>query len=167
MKKFTKLAAVFAALVLAWACFVACSNSSSDSGSNGADDSSSNSGSNAGSNSSSNSNSGSDSGSNPSSTPISVQALQGLWIENGTTEGWWIQGTTLYPVEKKNEKYIYEEAAALNFSISGNTINYSIENEAREMQAEINGDTLTLKYKEGKTSYTDTYKKINATPTKK
>lgn len=30
------MAAVFAALVLAWACFVACSNSSSDSGSNGA-----------------------------------------------------------------------------------------------------------------------------------
>lgn len=30
MKKFTKLAAVFAALVLAWACFVACSNGDED-----------------------------------------------------------------------------------------------------------------------------------------
>lgn len=33
MKKFTKLAAVFAALVLTWACFVACSNGDDDSSS--------------------------------------------------------------------------------------------------------------------------------------
>lgn len=144
MKKFAKLVAVFAALVLAWACFVACSNSSSDSGSNGADDSSSNSG----------------------STTISVQALQGLWIEDGATEGWWIQGNKLYPAEKKSGKYIYADDP-LDFSISGNTINYAIENEAREMQAEIKGDTLTVKYNEGGKNYTDVYKKINDTPTNK
>lgn len=147
------MVAVFAALVLAWACFVACSNSSSDSGSNGADDSSSN--------------SGSDSGSNSGSTTISVQALQGLWLdknENGG-EGWWIQGNKLYPAEKKSGKYIYADDP-LDFSISGNTINYAIENEAREMQAEIKGDTLTVKYNEDGKNYTDVYKKINDTPTK-
>lgn len=154
MKKFTKLAAVFAALVLAWACFVACSNSSSDSGSNGADDSSSN--------------SGSDSGSNSGSTTISVQALQGLWLdknENGG-EGWWIKDNILYPAIMRNGKYIYEEDEPSEFSISGNTINCSINGFSVKIEPKINGDTLTLKYTYNGEEDEEVLKKINAIPNK-
>lgn len=143
MKKFTKLAAVFAALVLAWACFVACSN--------GDDDSSS------------------DSGSNPSSTSISVEALQGLWLDDDKdgSEGWWIQGNILYPAKKKDGKYIYEEDDPSEFSISGNTISFSTNDISVKAELKIDGDTVTFKYNFDGEEDEEVLKKIDAIPEKK
>lgn len=148
MKKFTKLAAVFAALVLAWACFVACSNSSSDSGSNGADDSSS----------------GSDSGSNPSS----VQALQGLWILENNEGGIYVVNKKYYLVDVEENNYSYTEKEGMDFSVDGNKLITHYEGEEDDVsEFAIKDNELTLTYVEKGNPVTDTYKKINATPTKK
>lgn len=147
MKKFTKLAAVFAALVLAWACFVACSNGDEDSSS--------------------------DSG----STSISVEALQGLWLDENAVkndiDGMYIIGNTMYRVCLEGEKYYYNEEGE-KFSISGNQIiSQSEEDDDDEIIFfEINGDTLTItsEYKDSKTGekkrHVSKYNKTNTVPTK-
>lgn len=154
------MVAVFAALVLAWACFVACSNSSSDSGSNGADDSSSN--------------SGSDSGSNSGSTTISVQALQGLWIEKEQGQGGiYVVNEKYYLVEVEGNNYSYTEKEGMAFSVDGNKLITHYEDEEDDVvEFAIKGNELSLTYvaEEGANKgkpVTDKYTKSSATPTKK
>lgn len=163
MKKFAKLVAVFAALMLAWACFVACSNGDDDNGANSDSNSDSNSGSN--SNSNSGSNTGTNTGSNTGSDDASVKALQGLWIEEGSDWGRYFVGDTMYEAlfDKKAEKYYYCEDGD-KFSVSGTkiiTYYYEEDNEREEVEYfEINRDTLILKCQ----NETETYKKIAKAP---
>lgn len=112
MKKFAKLSAVFAALVLALSCFVACSNGDDDS--------------------------------------ASVQALQGLWIDEKTDkndiDGMYILNNTMYYVCSEGEKYYYDEEGE-KFSISGNQIIPQSEDNDDIIFFEINSDdTLTITY---------------------
>lgn len=164
MKKFAKLVAVFAALMLAWACFVACSNGDDDNGTNSDSNSDSNSGSN--SNSNSGSNTGTNAGSNTGSDTASVKALQGLWIEEGSDWGRYFVDDTVYEAlfDEKTKKYYYCEDGN-KFSVSGTKIimyYYDEEdNEREEVEYfEINRDTLILKCQ----NETETYKKNTEKP---
>lgn len=131
MKKFAKLSAVFAALVLVLSCFVACSNGDDDS--------------------------------------ASVQALQGLWIDENADkndiDGMYILNNTVYMVCSEDEKYYYDEEGD-KFSISGNQI--LSENNDDIIFFEINGDKLTITSKDKKTGEDDVskYNKKNTVPIK-
>ncbi|MDE7291791.1 MAG: hypothetical protein K2N58_07070 [Treponemataceae bacterium] len=118
MKKFKKLAAVLAALVLALSCFVACSNG---------DDGSST--------------------STSSSNSTSSTALQGLWIidENEPESyGYYFIGNTRYSVISISGKYYCIEDSKVNFSVSGDKIVVEIEGQTYEASFTINGNTATI-----------------------
>ncbi|MDE5581775.1 MAG: lipocalin family protein [Treponemataceae bacterium] len=121
MKKFAKLSAVFAALVLALSCFVACSNGDDDS--------------------------------------ASVQALQGLWIQDDDS-GFYFENNICYYVWLENNIWYYNSKG--KFSVSGNKIRlYNDEGtEYDEADFSINGNKLTLKT-EGEE---DVWIKSNKTP---
>lgn len=149
MKKFAKLAAVFAALVLTLSCFVACSNGNEDSKSPGSDkDKPTVSGTTTPSDSDDNK---------------SVKALQGLWIyeEESYIWGWYFVNNTMYLVQYVDGTYYCIEDQPMSFSVSGNKI--IVDEEDDELSFTINGKTMNFTMPDGKSFI---MKKVNVTPTK-
>ncbi|GEM_PF-5134795 len=118
MKRFVKLATVFAVLILALACFVACS-SGDDSSSTSTDD---------------------------SSSTGSTAVLEGLWVIDDDDEknGYYFKGNTLYPSCYADKKYYYIEDYKESFFVSGNKIVVYYDEGIDELPFTIRGNTMTL-----------------------
>ncbi len=144
MKRFTKLAAVFAALMLSLACFVACSN--------GDDSSSAPTG---GSASTGNSGSGG-----------SATVLEGLWISDDFYGGYYFVGNKVYSAYRSEiDGRYYYNTEGREFAIFGNqfiddgqTLDFTISGNTLFTKMEVNTDY-------GLTSEITSFKKIEKTPT--
>lgn len=147
MKRFTKLAAVFAALMLALACFVACSNG---------DDSSSTS--TGGSASTGNSGSGG-----------SATVLEGLWVidefidNDDEKNGCYFKGNSMYTIGYAHGKYYCIEDSKMSFSVSGNKIVVVDDGETDELLFTISGNTMTIIMPDKQSC---TMEKVEVIPTK-
>lgn len=136
MKKFAKLVAVFAALMLAWACFVACSNGDDD---NGSDDASVKA---------------------LQGLWIEEGSDWGLYFVGDTVyEALFDKKAKKYYYCEDGDKFFVSGNKIITYY-------YEEDNEREEVEYfEINRDTLTLKYYgDGEKWETETYKKMQKTP---